>query len=68
MAYRYDDSAFWIYGVVVGVFYIITIAQDAAPFLKPGTKVMKERDVMEQMPMGRAMIKMMDRIRLKKPK
>jgi len=68
MAYRYDDSAFWMYGVVVGVFYIITIAQDAAPFLKPGTKVMKERDVMEQMPMGRAMIKMMDRIRLIKPK
>jgi len=68
MIYRYDDSAYWIYAVVVGVFYLITMVLDAAPFLKKGTKVLKERDVMEQMPMGRAMIKMMDRFEVKKPK
>lgn len=66
MIYRHDYPGFWIYAVVVCVFYILTMAQDAAAFLKPGAKVMKERDVMEQMPMGRMMIKMMDRIRFNK--
>ncbi len=68
MAYLHDDPAFWIYGVVVTVFYIITMAADAAPYLKTGTKIMKERDIMEQMPMGRGMLKMMDQINFKKNK
>ncbi len=66
MAYRYDDPAFWVYASAVTVFYLVTMAQDASAFLKPGAKVMKERDVMEQMPMGRMMLKMMDRIKFKK--
>jgi glycerol-3-phosphate acyltransferase PlsY len=68
MAYRYDEPAFWIYGLVVGVLYLINMAVDSAPYLKSGGKIMKERDVMEQMPMGRGMLKMMDRMRFPKAK
>jgi glycerol-3-phosphate acyltransferase PlsY len=63
MAYRYDDPAFWIYGLVVGVMYLINMAVDAAPYIRSEGKIMKEREVMEQMPMGRAMLKMMERMR-----
>lgn len=66
--YRFEDPAFWIYAVGVNVVYLINMAVDTKAYLRPGVKIMSERDVMQQMPMGRGMIKMMDAIRFSKPK
>ncbi len=66
--YRFADPAYWMYAVAVNIVYLITMAIDTRAYLRPGVKIMSERDVMLQIPMGRGMIKMMEALRFPKPK
>ena len=66
--WRFDNPAYWIYGAAVNGLYLIVTVMDALPYLRPGTRMMSEREIMQQMPMGRGMIKMMDRLQFPKTK
>lgn len=66
--WRFEDPAYWIYGVVVNILYMIVMVVDTLPYLRPGARLMSEREIMQQMPMGRGMIKMMDAMRFQKQK
>ena len=65
--YRFENPAYWMYAVSVNVVYLITMTLDTIPYLRTKGPIMKERDVMAQMPMGRGMIKMMEYLRFPKP-
>lgn len=66
--FRFENPAYWIYAASVNILYLITMAIDTIPYLRTKGPIMKERDVMAQMPMGRGMIKMMDFFRFQKPR
>lgn len=58
--WRFENPAYWIYAVVVNVMYQATIVAETLPFLKPGARQMSDQEIMQQMPMGRGMLKMME--------
>jgi acyl phosphate:glycerol-3-phosphate acyltransferase len=57
--WRFADPAYWIYALVVNGMYQATIVAETLPFLKPGVRPISDQEIMQQMPMGRGMLKML---------
>lgn len=66
--FRFHDPAYLWYGIAVNLVYLIAFARDTIPYLRPGARRMSEREIMAQMPMGRGMMKMMEKLGLQKNK
>ena len=65
--FRTGDIAYIMFAVALNIFYFINFALDAKKYLKKGKgKIISERAIMEQMPKGRAMLKILDKLGLKK--
>jgi acyl phosphate:glycerol-3-phosphate acyltransferase len=62
--FRFHELAYVGYAVVVNLFYLIMFARDAKAYLRPGVRLMSEKEVMAQMPMGRGMMRMIERLGL----
>lgn len=65
--YRTADTWYVAYAAAINVLYLITMVADVRAYLpKDKGAVISERAVMEQMPMGRGMLKLLDKLGLKK--
>lgn len=65
--YRTHDITYVIYTITLILLYTATLIPDILKYLKAsGTAPISERAVMESMPMGRGMLKMMDKLNLQK--
>jgi acyl phosphate:glycerol-3-phosphate acyltransferase len=65
--FRTHDTAYLIYSITLILLYSATLVPDILKYLKArGTAPISERAVMESMPMGRGMLKMMDKLNLQK--
>ncbi len=62
--FRFHDLAYLFYGVAVNLVYLAFFIRDAKDYLRPGARVMGEKEIMAQMPMGRGMIRMVERLGL----
>lgn len=63
---RFHQLPLLIYGIFVNLVYLGLFARDVKDYLRPGSRRMSEKEVMEQMPMGRGMLKMMRKLGLDK--
>lgn len=61
---RFHQPVFLIYGILINLIYLVLFAKDIKEYLRPGVRRMSEREVMEQMPMGRGMLKIMAKLKL----
>ncbi len=66
--FRFHNPAYLWYGVAVNLVYLIAFVRDTLPYLRPGARRMSEGEIMAQMPMGRGMMKMMEKLGLQKNK
>jgi acyl phosphate:glycerol-3-phosphate acyltransferase len=65
--FRTHDIAYLFYSITLILLYTATLVPDILKYLKArGTAPISERAVMESMPMGRGMLKMMDKLNLQK--
>ncbi len=64
--YRFQDPAYLWYAIAVNLVYLVAFFIDMKQYLRPGVRLMSEREVMAQMPMGRGMMKMMEMLGLQK--
>jgi acyl phosphate:glycerol-3-phosphate acyltransferase len=65
--FRTQDPAYVIYSTAIILLYAATLIPDILKYLKARESApISERAVMETMPMGRGMLKMMDKLRLEK--
>lgn len=62
--FRFHDFAYLYYGIAVNLIYLAMFMRDAKDYLRPGARVMGEKEIMTQMPMGRGMIRMIERLGL----
>ncbi len=65
--YRTGNTAYVLFALALNAGYFITYIADVRQYLAMGKdRMITERMVMEQMPMGRGMLKMLDKLGLKK--
>jgi acyl phosphate:glycerol-3-phosphate acyltransferase len=62
--FRFHDLAYLIYAIAVNLIYLIPFIRDAKEYLRPGVRIMSEKEIMSQMPMGRGMMRMIERLGL----
>jgi glycerol-3-phosphate acyltransferase PlsY len=62
--FRFHDLTYVYYGIAVNLIYLAMFVRDAKDYLRPGARVMGEKEIMAQMPMGRGMIRMIERLGL----
>jgi glycerol-3-phosphate acyltransferase PlsY len=60
------DVTYVYFSLALNLFYLFPFVREAREYLRPGAPRMSERAIMEQMPMGRGMLKMLDRLGLQK--
>lgn len=65
--FRTHDPAYMVYSVFIILLYAATLIPDIRKYMKARKNApISERDVMETMPMGRGMLKMLDKLNLEK--
>jgi acyl phosphate:glycerol-3-phosphate acyltransferase len=65
--YRTGDFAYVLYALGLNILYFTTFAVDIKEYLSKGkSNIISERAVMEQMPMGRGMLKMLEKLGIQK--
>jgi glycerol-3-phosphate acyltransferase PlsY len=62
--FRFHSLAYLGYGIAVNLLYLVLFARDIKEYLRPGARLMSEKEVMSQMPMGRGMMRMIERMGL----